>query len=110
MFNDPEVSAPRRGRIAAGMQANEHALVLKALEPVAADRKCFRLIGGVLVEQNVGLVKPSVQDKSENLQKVPPPVLQSCAFCQVKILQLSALTLSPRPNACCGQGEREEVL
>lgn len=52
------------------MQANEHALVLKALDPIAANRKCFRLIGGVLVEQNVGLVKPSVQNKSENLKKV----------------------------------------
>jgi len=49
--------------------ANEHALVLKALDPIAANRKCFRLIGGVLVEQNVGLVKPSVQNKSENLKK-----------------------------------------
>ncbi len=59
-------------------QASEHALVLKTLEPIAADRKCHRLIGGVLVEQNVGLVKPYVQDKSENLKKVKLQPGQPC--------------------------------
>lgn len=50
--------------------ANEHALVLKTLEPVDADRKCFRLVGGVLVEQTVGLVKPHVEGNAKNLQQV----------------------------------------
>ena len=34
-------------------------LVAKALEPLDGDRKCFRLIGGVLVERNVAEVLPS---------------------------------------------------
>lgn len=50
--------------------ANEHALVLKTLEPVDADRKCFRLVGGVLVEQTVGLVKPHVESKANNLRQL----------------------------------------
>lgn len=50
--------------------ASEHALVLKTLEPVDADRKCFRLVGGVLVEQTVGLVKPHVEGNAKNLRQV----------------------------------------
>lgn len=51
-------------------RVSEHALVLKTLEPVDVDRKCFRLVGGVLVEQTVGLVKPHVENNAKNLQQV----------------------------------------
>lgn len=46
----------------------EHDVVLKALEPMDAKRKCFRLIGDVLVERNVGEVMPAVRKNRENLE------------------------------------------
>ncbi|XP_074599486.1 prefoldin 2 [Brevipalpus obovatus] len=39
---------------------NEHVLVTEALKEVDPKRKCFRLIGGVLVEKSVGEILPSV--------------------------------------------------
>jgi len=50
--------------------------VLKTLEPLDAERKCFRLVGGVLVEQNVGLVRPVVQTNLDNLK-----VVRRCRTC-----------------------------
>lgn len=35
-----------------------------------ADRKCFRLINGVLVELTVGTVKPSLKTQKEGLAKI----------------------------------------
>lgn len=53
-------------------KAEEHDLVAGALEPLPAERKCFRLIGGVLVERTVGQVLPVVKQQSENLRSVRP--------------------------------------
>ncbi|EPS39171.1 hypothetical protein H072_7070 [Dactylellina haptotyla CBS 200.50] len=48
----------------------EHKLVLDSLAPAPADRKCFRMINGVLVERTVGDVRPSLETNSEGLKKV----------------------------------------
>lgn len=40
-------------------------LVLDALKNVEGDRKCFRLIGGVLVERTVKEVSPSLQKNKD---------------------------------------------
>lgn len=58
--------------------------MLKTLEPLEEGRKCFRLVGGVLVEQNVGVVRPTVQGNMDNLKLVSADagVLCVCAvFC-----------------------------
>jgi polyhydroxyalkanoate synthesis regulator phasin len=44
--------------------------VLETLEPLAADRKCFRLINGVLVERTVSDVVPALKTNQEGLKKV----------------------------------------
>jgi prefoldin subunit 2 len=51
-------------------EAEEHKLVLETLEPLAGDRKCFRLINGVLVERTVSDVVPAVKTNQEGLKKV----------------------------------------
>lgn len=51
-------------------EAEEHKLVLETLEPLPADRKCFRMINGVLVERTVADVKPALQTNAEGLKKV----------------------------------------
>jgi len=54
-------------------EADEHGLVLNTLEEALAeepDRKCFRLIGGVLVERTVKDVVPALQTNREGIRKV----------------------------------------
>ncbi|KAL9125686.1 MAG: hypothetical protein Q9217_005145 [Psora testacea] len=50
--------------------AEEHRLVLETLGPLPPDRKCFRMINGVLVERTVRDVTPALQTNSEGLKKV----------------------------------------
>ena len=40
------------------------------MAPLPEDRKCFRMINGVLVERTVKDVKPAVETNSEGLKKV----------------------------------------
>ncbi|KAA8576486.1 hypothetical protein EYC84_006599 [Monilinia fructicola] len=51
-------------------EAEEHKLVLETLEPLPGDRKCFRMINGVLVERTVKDVVPALKTNSEGLRKV----------------------------------------
>ncbi|KAK4078681.1 uncharacterized protein Triagg1_3012 [Trichoderma aggressivum f. europaeum] len=51
-------------------EAEEHKLVLETLEPLSGDRKCFRLINGVLVERTVKDVVPALKTNQEGLKKV----------------------------------------
>lgn len=41
--------------------SDEHRLVIAALEPLPSDRKCFRRIGGILVESTVSQTKPVLE-------------------------------------------------
>lgn len=45
-------------------------LVLETLGPVPKDRKCFRLINGVLVERTVADVVPALQTNADGLKNV----------------------------------------
>eukprot|EP00161_Ancyromonas_sigmoides_P021957 TRINITY_DN65_c0_g1_i1.p1 TRINITY_DN65_c0_g1~~TRINITY_DN65_c0_g1_i1.p1 ORF type:complete len:173 (-),score=42.02 TRINITY_DN65_c0_g1_i1:196-714(-) len=47
----------------------EHTRVLENIEKLPGDRKCFRLIGGVLVERTVAEVVPAVRDNKGNIEK-----------------------------------------
>jgi prefoldin subunit 2 len=47
-----------------------HRLVLETLTPLPEDRKCFRMINGVLVERTVKDVVPALKTNSEGLKKV----------------------------------------
>ena len=51
----------------------EHELVIKTLEPLDTSRKCFRLVGDVLVERTVGEVLPAVKKNRDNLSSVRLP-------------------------------------
>ncbi|EGE06332.1 prefoldin subunit 2 [Trichophyton equinum CBS 127.97] len=54
-------------------EAEEHKLVIESLQPLPLDRKCFRMINGVLVERTVldELMKQykSKQDEMDNWKK-----------------------------------------
>jgi prefoldin subunit 2 len=51
-------------------ETEEHKLVLETLKDLPEDRKCFRMINGVLVEKTVGDVVPALTTNSEGLKKV----------------------------------------
>ena len=52
------------------MDQNEHRLVLEALKPLDPSRKCFRMVGSVIVERTVQEVMPAVE---KNMNQAPPP-------------------------------------
>lgn len=52
-------------------------LVIDALKNVEGNRKCFRLIGGVLVERTVSEVAPSLQKNKDAVRSWLTNVLKS---------------------------------
>lgn len=51
-------------------------LVLDTLTPLPGDRKCFRMINGVLVERTVEDVLPALQTNADGLKKVLDDLLK----------------------------------
>jgi hypothetical protein len=51
-------------------------LVIETLEPLPKDRKCFRMINGVLVERTVKDVIPSLKTNADGLKKVLDELLK----------------------------------
>uniref|UniRef100_A0A8C7WSC5 Prefoldin subunit 2 n=1 Tax=Oryzias sinensis TaxID=183150 RepID=A0A8C7WSC5_9TELE len=49
------------------MDINEHSLVIETLKEVDPSRKCYRLVGGVLVERTVKEVLPALENNKEQL-------------------------------------------
>ncbi|ODH45220.1 hypothetical protein ACO22_00216 [Paracoccidioides brasiliensis] len=57
-------------------ETEEHKLVIDSLQPLSGDRKCFRLINGVLVERTVRDVIPSLKTNSDGLKQVLDELLK----------------------------------
>ncbi|KAI4247786.1 MAG: hypothetical protein L6R40_001372 [Gallowayella cf. fulva] len=66
--NNLQQLADRIGNVE--QETEEHKLVLDTLKPLPEDRKCFRMINGVLVERTVKDVLPALQTNSDGLKKV----------------------------------------
>ena len=52
------------------MEVSEHSLVIGAIQPLDPTRRCYRMIGGVLVERTIREVLPAVQRNKEGLEEV----------------------------------------
>ncbi|KAL4648183.1 prefoldin subunit 2-like, partial [Arapaima gigas] len=52
------------------MEINEHSLVIDTLREVDPSRRCYRLVGGVLVERTVKEVVPALESNREQISKV----------------------------------------
>ena len=50
--------------------------MLETLEPLSEERKCFRMINGVLVERTVKDVVPALKTNSDGLKKVLEDLLK----------------------------------
>ncbi|KAJ5713825.1 uncharacterized protein N7483_011006 [Penicillium malachiteum] len=57
-------------------EAEEHKLVIETLGPLPEERKCFRMVNGVLVERTVKEVLPNLKTNSEGLQQVLEDMLK----------------------------------
>ena len=42
-------------------------LLIRSLKPMPLDRKCFRMVGGVLVERTVGEVLPALEETQKGV-------------------------------------------
>jgi len=49
---------------------NEHNLVLEALKNVDDDRKCWRMIGGILVQRTVKDVRPALEKNKDMIEQL----------------------------------------
>ncbi|XP_063109619.1 prefoldin subunit 2 isoform X1 [Cavia porcellus] len=54
------------------MELNEHSLVIDTLKEVDETRKCFRMVGGVLVERTVKEVLPALENNKEQKGEEKP--------------------------------------
>uniref|UniRef100_A0A8D0GLF3 Prefoldin subunit 2 n=1 Tax=Sphenodon punctatus TaxID=8508 RepID=A0A8D0GLF3_SPHPU len=52
------------------MELNEHSLVIDTLREVDPTRKCYRMVGGVLVERTVKEVLPALESNKEQINKI----------------------------------------
>lgn len=52
------------------MEVSEHSLVMEAIRPLDPSRRCYRMIGGVLVERTIKEVLPAVEGSRDGLQDV----------------------------------------
>eukprot|EP00656_Telonema_subtile_P017005 TRINITY_DN19021_c0_g1_i2.p1 TRINITY_DN19021_c0_g1~~TRINITY_DN19021_c0_g1_i2.p1 ORF type:complete len:178 (+),score=68.96 TRINITY_DN19021_c0_g1_i2:132-665(+) len=52
------------------MDKNEHEMCIKTMAPFDASRKCWRLVGGVLVERTVGEVLPAIKENVANIDEL----------------------------------------
>ncbi|KAG7465262.1 hypothetical protein MATL_G00174490 [Megalops atlanticus] len=52
------------------MEINEHSLVIDTLREVDPTRKCYRLVGGVLVERTVKEVLPALESNKEQISRI----------------------------------------
>ncbi|KAL7081100.1 hypothetical protein ABFS83_14G018000 [Erythranthe nasuta] len=52
------------------MEVSEHSLVINAIKPLDPTRRCYRMIGGVLVERTIQEVMPAVNRNKEGLEEV----------------------------------------
>ncbi|XP_048369381.1 prefoldin subunit 2 [Sphaerodactylus townsendi] len=52
------------------MELNEHKLVIETLREVDPTRKCYRMVGGVLVERTVKEVLPALESNKEQISKI----------------------------------------
>ena len=51
-------------------------LVIETLEPLPTERKCFRMVNGVLVERTIQDVLPSLKTNSDGLKQVLEEMLK----------------------------------
>ncbi|XP_064899254.1 prefoldin subunit 2 [Columba livia] len=52
------------------LELNEHSLVIETLREVDPTRRCYRMVGGILVERTVKEVLPALEANKEQINKL----------------------------------------
>merc|ERR1712241_297635 len=68
MRNDQKQIASKTSELQQDL--NEHNIVIETLDGVDGDRKCFRMVGGVLVERTVKEVLPALVSNRDKMGKL----------------------------------------
>tara|TARA_B100001113_G_scaffold322903_1_gene293619 strand:+ start:201 stop:746 length:546 start_codon:yes stop_codon:yes gene_type:complete len=69
-------------------QAKEHELVVDAIKDLDPERKCFRQVGGVLVERKVKEVLPAVRGNKEQLDGVVGKIEEQLNVKEMELTEL----------------------
>ncbi|KIX01439.1 uncharacterized protein Z518_09165 [Rhinocladiella mackenziei CBS 650.93] len=80
-------------------EIEEHKLVTETLQPLPEDRKCFRLINGVLVERTVKDVLPALKTNSDGLKQVLDELVKQYKSKQDEMDKWKVGRIS---QSCCG--------
>ena len=80
--------------------------MLETLDPLPSDRKCFRMINGVLVERTVKDVVPALKTNSEGLKKVLDDLLKQYKARQedMEKWKVSSVTSVRKHRCVCPNG------
>lgn len=73
-------------------ETEEHDVVINTLKEVDPSRKCFRSVGGILVERTVGEVLPALQTNREQVVAVSVVHAIFIALVEFFLLYLSVLS------------------
>lgn len=74
-------------------------LVIETLEPLPKDRKCFRMVNGVLVERIIDDVLPALKTNSDGLKQVLEEMLKQYKTKQGELDSWKVrLSISPQMN------------
>jgi len=85
------------------MECREHTLVIGSLEKLDPSRRCFRLVGGVLVERTVGEVIPPVKRNQQEIVDLLKKLEENLTLREKEITEFAA-KYKMRPK---GQEEEE---
>lgn len=69
------------------LDLQQHERVLETIANLEAGRKCFRLVGEVLVQMTVGEVRPKLQEQIENLKEAVAQFKQNIQLKQKEIIK-----------------------
>ncbi|TPX48760.1 hypothetical protein SeMB42_g00327 [Synchytrium endobioticum] len=84
--SDLEALATKMGELE--QERDEHQLVLDTISPMDPGRKCFRLVGGVLVERTIRDVVPAVTTNMEGIKQIIGQLQQSFKIKEAEYLSL----------------------
>ncbi|KAL8434935.1 hypothetical protein ACSSS7_002784 [Eimeria intestinalis] len=72
--------------------SSDHQLVLDAFKDLDSSRRCYRLVGGVLVERSVGEVRPALeQHKAKHVVAAAAAAVAAAATAAARISAAAAI-------------------
>lgn len=93
-------------------EATEHELVMQTLEPMDKGRKCFRLVGDVLVERTVGETLPAVAKNKQNLEDAITSLNRTLEAQKKDLVEFQTkykITVRNNPSSGGGAAAREDA-